>query len=420
MAFWFEQVAAAQACEHDKNPVVGDPTQIAALAKQLTGTAESLKTQADRLRSVDSEQFWKGDAATAFGALKQTLPPLLDKVVRRYSAVGAALAKYAPDLQQAQESGQRALQAYRDAKGQQQSAQAAVTQFDQLRQQAQQLNRPVDWTGPQPGAQADGANQAAANAIRMMQAAMDTRDAVASTCSRRISDAIDDDLKNDTSLWGKVKKVGQHVVGALEKVAPVLRKVAAVLGVGAGLLGWVPMLGKLLAGNPPATSAVSLGVDATLTTSGRNVQGNLAADALGMGPFGRAARLARFAKPAQGLGRVDAARGYTAFGKEVVRNVGPAYQELTRAMATGDATVRTIGLGAAHGVGGHTGVPADIGPASFALTANKVRGLFSAGGAPAGALAPPAPVSVSSGLPVLTSPVTTGVTSQVVTLPSAA
>jgi hypothetical protein len=412
MGFWFEQVMAAEACEQDKNPIVGDPAKISSLAQQLTGTAETLRTQADRLRAVNNEQFWKGEAAAEFAKLKEKL-----------------LAKYSPDLQHAQEGGQRALQAYRDAKQQQQTAQANATQYNQLQQQAQQQNRPFQWTGPQPNSQVEGANHAAANAIRMMTDAIDSRSAAASTCSSRISDAIDDDLKNESGFLHGLKKLGGAILGALEKIAPVLRKVAAVLGVAAALLCWVPVLGEVLAGAALVVSAVSLAVDLTLKAAGKDVSwGDIAMDAIGVIPFGRAARLAKFAKPAKGLSLAGKAKGYANFGKEIVRNIGPAYKEIAtagRAIATGGATVRGIaqgGVGAYQALGGIKGVAADIGPLSFALTANKIRGLFDGdGGASAAATAPTNPAAFASGLPVPSSrPVTTGVTSQLVTLPAAA
>jgi uncharacterized protein YukE len=430
MAFWFEQVQAAQACEQDRNPIVGDPARISALAQQLNGTAQALKTQADRLRAVTTEQFWKGDAAAAFTHIKDKLPPLLDKVVKRYGSVGEALAKYSPDLQHAQESAQRALVAYREAKGQQQTAQTSAAQYTQLQQQAQQQGRPLVWTGANPGNAVQGANQAVGNAIRMMADAMDTRDAVASTCSSRIRDAVDDDLKNDDSFWGKLKKIGKKIVDALEKIAPILRKVAAVLGVAAALLCWVPVLGEVLAGAALVVSAVSLAVDLTLKASGKDVSwGDIAMDAVGVIPFGKAARLAKAARPAaEGAGAAAKAKGLVQFGKDIVRNIGPAYRDIAgagREVLTGAATVSTIGRGAVTefgALGGLKGVAKDIGPVSFALTANKIRGLFSGdGGASVTATAPTSPAAFTAGLPVSSGATgTVGVTSQLVTLPAAA
>ncbi|MEN3358917.1 MAG: hypothetical protein V7637_2899 [Mycobacteriales bacterium] len=430
MAFWFERLMAAEACEEDKNPIVGDPARVSALAQQLNGTADTLKTQADRLRAVSTEQFWKGAAATEFMHIKDKLPPLLDKVVKRYGAVGEALAKYAPDLQQSQASAQRALQAYRDAKGQQQTAQASATQYNQLRQQAVLQNRPLQWTGTDPNNQLGNANQAVGDAIRMMTDAIDSRDAAASTCGGQIRDAIDDDLKNDDSFWGKLKKIGKGIVDALEKIAPILRKVAAVLGVAAALLCWVPVLGEVLAGAALVVSAASLAVDLTLKASGRDVSwGDIAMDAVGVIPFGKAARLAKVARPAaEGAGVAAKAKSLVQFGKSIVSNIGPAYRDIAsagREVLAGRATVSTVGQGAVdefRALGGVKGVAKDIGPISFALTGNKIRGLFSGdGGASASATAPTNPAAFTSGLPVSApSTATTAVTSQLVPLPAAA
>jgi uncharacterized protein YukE len=429
MAFWFERLQAAEACEHDRNPVVGDPARISSLAQQLNATAQSLKAQADRLRAVNTEQFWKGQAATEFMHIKEKLPPLLDKVVKRYGSVGEALAKYSPDLQHAQESAQRALQAYREAKAQAQTAQTNAAQFSQLQQQAQQRNRPFVWTGANPTSQVEGANQAVGNAIRMMADAIDTRDAVASTCSGRIRAAVDDDLKNDDSFWGKLKKLGGKIVEALEKIAPVLRKVAAVLGVAAALLCWVPVLGEVLAGAALVVSAASLAVDLTLKAAGKDVSWkDIGMDAIGVIPFGKAARLARSARPAaEGAGAAAKAKNLVRFGQDTLRNIGPAYRDIAAAggdVLAGRATINTIGRGAVdefRALGGIKGVVKDIGPVSFALTANKIRGLFSDDGASVAATAPTNPAAFTAGLPVTrTATGTTGVASQWVTLPAAA
>jgi uncharacterized protein YukE len=430
MGFWFERVQAAEACEQDKNPIVGDPSRISALAQQLNGTADTLKLQADRLRSVSTEQFWKGDAATAFMHIKEQLPPLLDKVVKRYGSVGEALAKYGPDLQAAQESAQRALVAYREAKGQQQTAQTSATQYTQLQQRAQAANRSFQWAGADPRAQLSGANQAVGNAIKAMADAIDQRDTAASTCGSRIRDAIDDDLKNHHSFWDKLKKIGKGIVDALEKVAPVLRKIAAIVGVAAALLCWVPVLGEVLAGAAVVLSAASLAVDLTLKAAGRDVSwSNIAMDAVGVIPFGKAVRLAKAARPAtEGAGLAVKAKGLVQFGKDILTNVGPAYKALAAAgkdVLAGRATASTIARGAADeftALGGIKGVAKDIGPISFGLTANKIRGLFSGdGGASASATAPTSPAAFTNGLPVsLPATTSTTVTSLPVTLPAAA
>jgi uncharacterized protein YukE len=448
MSFGFEQWSAAAACESDQNPIVGDPARIAALATQLNTTADSLKQQADRLRSVDTEGFWKGDAATEFMKIKEKLPPLLDKVVTRYSAVGQALAAYHPSLQQAQDDAKRALVAYREAKGQARTAQVNVTQYAQLQQQAQLRQRPFQWTGADPHAQAQGASGALQAAVRQMSAAIEDRDGAASTCSKKIDDAIHDDLKNETGFWHALKKIGGAILDAFEKLAPILRTIATVLGVAAALLCWVPVLGEVLAGAALVVSAVTLAMDLTLKAAGRDVGwGDIALDALGCIPLGRATRLAKGASPmkwgqvAKGVLKGDKAQlgKLVGYGRSVLSSVGPAYKEIlgagerlaTRApaaladMGTGLAAPFTsaagqVTLGSAV-TGLRTVAMKEIGPVGLGLTAHKVYGLFTGdGGASTSASAPLNPATMSTGLPVTSSNPIRTVVAQPVALPAAA
>jgi hypothetical protein len=152
-------------------------------------------------------------------------------------------------------------------------------------------------------------------------------------------------------------------------------------------------------------------------------------DAVGVIPFGRAARLAKALKPAtKAVGAAAKAKGLVQFGKDIVHNIGPAYREIATAgqkVLTGAATASSIGREAVTEFakyGGLKGVAKDIGAVSFALTANKIRGLFSGdGGASVTATAPTSPAAFTTGLPVSSGATrTVGVTSQLVTLPAAA
>jgi hypothetical protein len=259
------------------------------------------------------------------------------------------------------------------------------------------------------------ANQAVANAIRMMANAIDTRNATASTCSSRIKQAIDDDLKNDDSFWGKLKRLGKKIVDALEKIAPVLRKIATVLGVAAALLAWVPVLGQILVAAAVVVSAVTLAVDLILKASGKDVSwGDIAMDAIGIIPIGRAARLAKGVKPALGAtlkgvlkGDIAAVKGLVNYGKAIVQNIGPAYKQIASASADvlkGRVGLSTIAQGAKaayQDLGGIKGVVKDIGVPGIVLSAKKIYGLFTDGsGASTTATAPANPATLSSGLPV--------------------
>jgi hypothetical protein len=221
-----------------------------------------------------------------------------------------------------------------------------------------------------------------------------------------------------------------------------------VLGVAAALLCWVPVLGEVLAGAALVVSAVTLAMDLTVKAAGRDVSwGDIALDALGCIPLGRATRLAKGASPmkwgevAKGVLTGDRAQlgKLVGYDRSVVGNIGPAYQEIlgagerlvTRApatlaeMGTGLAApfttaAGTVTLGSAV-TGLRTVALKEIGPVGLGLTANKVYGLFTGdGGASTSASAPPNPALLSTGLPVTSSSPARTVVAQPVALPAAA
>lgn len=268
--FWYEQISAQEALESNRNPIVGDPGRIQQLAAQLTATGDSLRVQNQRLRAVRSDQFWKGEAATAFDTYKQKLPPLLDKVIERYTRVGSALATYHPRLQESQALAARALRDYLAAKNAQQVAQANVQHQQQLQQQAAQQNRELVWNGPQPQQQLTQAQDGIQAAIREMAQAIEQRNQAAITCAATIGQAIDDDLQNPSALRRALNSVGTWLLDKLEKLAPALRTAGAYLAVTALALIAVPGVNVAAAGAAVGTNVAALVVGWALSASGRD------------------------------------------------------------------------------------------------------------------------------------------------------
>lgn len=363
--FWFEKISPQEALESGRNPVVGDPDKIAKLATDLTGTADSLRTQNQRLRSVKSDTFWKGEAAQAFDTFKEKLPPLLDKVIERYTRVGGALASYHPQVRDAQQLATRALQDYQAAKGAQQTAQTNAQNKQMLETQARAQHRDVVWNGPQPEQQMARAQDRMQAAVREMTQAMEHRDQAAQTCSAKIRSAIDDDLKNE-SWWKKaLKSFGKWALDGLEKLAPLLRKVGGYLGIAALALGWVPVVGEILGAAALVVSAAALVADGVLYAAGRKVSASqILADVVGVLP------LAKMAKAAGGLKALNNVRNVEEAGdflktaaasagpelKAVFTNAGAALETLSRSGATGvlDQTAQKLAAdGAVRTIVGH-------------------------------------------------------------------
>jgi uncharacterized protein YukE len=334
--FWFETVSPQQALENGQNPIVGDPDKIAQLATALTGTADSLRTQNARLRAVRSDTFWQGDAATKFDSFKEKLPPLLDKVIERYTKVGSALATYHPEIREAQQLATRALRDYQAAKGAQQIAQTNAQNKQLLETQARSQNKELVWNGPLPEQQLTQAQDRMQAAVREMTQAMEQRDQAGISCTAKITSAIADDLANVSSWSRDLSRLGTWVLDGLEKLAPLLRKVGGYLGIAALALGWVPVVGEIIGAAALVVNAAALIADGVLYAAGRKVSASqLVADAVGILP------LAKMAKAAGGLTAVRNVRSVeeaSQFLTTAAKSAGPELKAaFTRAGAALDA-----------------------------------------------------------------------------------
>jgi uncharacterized protein YukE len=334
--FWYEMLSAQEALESGRNPIVGDPDRIAALASRLTITADALRLQNQRLRAVRSDQFWKGEAATAFDSYKEKLPPLLDKVVERYTKVGSALSTYHPQVREAQQLAARALRDYLAAKGAQQIAQTNVQRQQTLQQQALLQRREMVWDGPKPEQQLTAAQDGMQAAIREMAQAIEQRTHTAVTCAATINQAIDDDLKN--AAWWKraLSNAGKWMLDRLEKLAPALRTIGGYLGIAALALGWVPVIGEIIIGAALVVNAAALIADAALAASGRKVStSQLVADAVGVLPLGRMVKAAGGLRALRNVSDLERA---SQFVSTAARSAGPELRAtLSRAGAALDA-----------------------------------------------------------------------------------
>jgi hypothetical protein len=343
--FWFEQVSPQQALEGGRNPIVGDPDRIAKLATDLTGTADTLRTQNQRLRSVNSDTFWKGEAATAFNTFKEKLPPLLDKVIERYTKVGSALATYHPEIREAQLLATRALRDYQAAKGDQQIAQTNAQHKQMLQTQACNQHKDFVWNGPLPEQQLAQAQDRMQAAVREMTQAMQQRDQAAHTCSARVGHAIDDDLKNESWWKRALTSFGKWALDGLEKLAPVLRKVGGYLGIAALALGWVPVVGEILGAAALAVNAAALIADGVLYAAGHKVSASqILADVVGVLPL---AKMAKAAGGLRALRNVQSLEDATQYLKTAAQAAGP---ELKAVFTKADAALETLSRSGASGV----------------------------------------------------------------------
>lgn len=406
--YWYERISPQEACERDTNPVGGDPAAVETLARRLTCVADDLRGNADRLRAVDATDFWRGDAAAAFSRLREQLPPQLELVASRYSKASQALSAYAADLAEARESAARALQAYAQANAERQVAQQDLARYQRGVADARRRHTTYTWHGQHPAERLDHADDAVADAIRMMANAVDTRDATAETCATRIDDAGDDDLKNSDSFWDALGDIGSGLLDALDSAAPVLRQIAGGLSIAAALLGWVPYLGPALVAASLVAHGAVLAVDLIRLAAGRDITpGQIVADAIGVLPVGRLVRGSGLLRGVGGqLGDgVSATRALAGPGglrtaaaataRQLAHPSGRAAAGLRLVEDVGTKVVKdTLKVVAAHGPGGLTTNP----------TGWSVRGLPLGTGTGAGRLTgfgrPPAGAVALHGCPV--------------------
>lgn len=191
------------------DPVPGAPDRIETVASQLAQIADSIGTQAGRLRGASAEAFWTGDAADRFEADKEDLPPLLDIVQERYSEAGSALARYAPELRAAQELARRALAQARTAEADIASAERGIDRMDEyasserarVRAAAQAYPdraapRPVPWSGPNYHYLLGDARADLESARDLLDQAIAQNETAGHAAAIALANAIHDDIRN--------------------------------------------------------------------------------------------------------------------------------------------------------------------------------------------------------------------------------
>ncbi|MEU9552956.1 putative T7SS-secreted protein [Streptomyces werraensis] len=232
------------------DPVPGDPEEVARLGRELRRTAESIRKQADEIRALSRVDQWKSKAAKEFRAEAEEAEGKLRKAMRRYDAAADALGEkvsdagcsqeYASQLHRAQTMADKALREARDA-------------VDEHKASAGSLDRlPDDTPDDDPGRRKlEKRQEAAATALvrarDRLEAAKAVRDAAARRARESIRHAIDHDGLKD-GAWDKVKDWVHDNAGWMKTTLDVAGWVATVCGTLALLVGWVPVLGPVLAG----------------------------------------------------------------------------------------------------------------------------------------------------------------------------
>lgn len=317
------------------HPIPDDPGVIGAQVDHLRAVARTIQTQVDRMTNCDAGLVWESDAADGFRKVVKKLPTDLNALRTRYNQVANALGEFNTVVRNTRAQAEDGLAKAEAASNELAQAQAGVNQMKSFNQQAQQMAnqanqgappgttpiQPQAWTGPNYDAQLTNAQEALQRAKNQVDEAVKQFRAAAKSAAHAVGSAIDDPLKDDTSLWGKVKRTVKKGANwaaenlPLEAIAKWAGTIAAVLGV----LSLIPFL-SFLAIPALVLGGVALLADAALMIN-KGAKGEeltagdwatLAIDVVSVATGVGALRLAGTARAARGAAEVSEAGARTA------------------------------------------------------------------------------------------------------------
>lgn len=303
-----------------EDPTPGDADATVRAGRHYRQVADAIETAARRLREIAGAPDMESEAVEAFVGKAEEVANDIDRAHERYQGVGDALYTYGFQLGDAQDDAddalRRAIQAREDAGD-------ARARLDSARQQLQQAQDddaaappeapPADLSGHQSAvtrAEGDVADAEIAwqRAITDAQQAKEAAERAARTAREAIEDVKDSGDLND-SKW-------DNVAGALKKLADLAGMVAAVCGILALAVGWIPVIGQALAAVlgtiALVAGLVSLLCNVVLLIGGKGSLKNVILDLVGVLTFGIGRAVVAGARGAyrgaQGLARLNAGR----------------------------------------------------------------------------------------------------------------
>lgn len=257
---------------YDSDPVPGDPDTVAIAGRDYSEVADAIQEAAANLRKLVESDAMKANSVDALRENALEVAENIEKAKERYAGVGDALTAYAPVLEHAQERTRQAHQDAEDAKELERGEQAEADDAEEADED------PPDYGDDGPPSQ--GAMTAA---LAKAAEAVQDRDDAADRAISAIDDVTDSGDLND-GWW---ENWGKSVVETITKIADA---VAAIAGIAALVVGWIPVIGQALAGIlgtiALVASIVSLAGKLTLALTGDGSWGDVAMAAIGVVTFG--------------------------------------------------------------------------------------------------------------------------------------
>lgn len=338
----------------------GDPDGLSQLVTVLRGEATDIRQAISSLSTVNTAEFWEGDAARGFAEARGRAVPDLELVADRIDTSANALAGFVPALGDCQSRGRLAVSRAREAEAtilkgkmgledaarQAAADQAAADAFAQANPGVAPPPPPAYW-GPNWNGIIEEAEGERAAAARLFHQAVEDYDVAATRCAAALHPAIADDLRNPQhhGLLGGIahrvgdighaavhlaEEVGERVVEAAEDTAAPyvdvvkyfadLDHISEGLGVAAMVTGFIPGA----QGAALALNTAKLALDA-----GRGDWDEVKKDAVGFA--------------ALGVGRALTSLSRTATAADAVRKVAndaTTIRQLTSEVTEGEELAR--------------------------------------------------------------------------------
>ncbi|MES5824389.1 hypothetical protein [Streptomyces sp. RG80] len=276
----------------DRDPVPGDPDQVAALGRQLRKTADELQRQIRNLKAIAELDSWDSKAGKEFREKAKGNTKKLEAAFSRYDMAADALGtevteigggyqdklhakpkNYATDLNRAQEIADAALRDAKDAEDRKGAAQRSLDGLSEKdKDDKKKLEEQRDLAGGEIAAAQEQIAQAKAIRNKAAGQACEALDDAAS-----LNDSLKDDFWDKFDDW--VDTVGKWAEDWATK-----------LGVAALAVGWIPVIGQALAGVLGALSTI-LTLASTVATVIQVIRGDkglkdLAFSVLGLAMMG--------------------------------------------------------------------------------------------------------------------------------------
>ncbi|MDN3028664.1 hypothetical protein [Streptomyces sp. S.PB5] len=323
------------------DPVPGDVHDMKALSRRFEATAKTITDTAAALRRLGNQESWDSEAGRAFADKADDTAKTVSKAHDRYADAASALKTYYTDLETIQSDADEILRDAETKAGELGKAKTSAENPPKGTEEGEQKKLDKKVTDLQDGL----------SDLRDRLAAVKTRHKDAGDkAAKKIRDTTESDGLNDSWL--------DDMRDALKMISDITGAIAAVCGILALVVGWIPIIGQALAGVlgtiALVMTAISLVCHVLLAVNGDGSWGDVAMDVLGLATFGIGRVFSAGSKLAATVGRSrvwQAADDYVrawnrgmnsdARRRLVEAMVGP------RAGATGSAALPDVSLAAA-------------------------------------------------------------------------